>query len=171
MAVMTRPPSPGDRRLERPPGERYREGLGEPAGGATGTDRRPASRLAIVAGSPARALVYGSLAALAGAAATVILGGIVAISAGLLVVAAVTGRIVGLATALGAGPTLGPPARPWAAVALAVLGIAVGQLGLWLYAQREGGVLGLADYLGQTFGVLVPAQVVLAALFAWWAAR
>ena len=51
------------------------------------------------------------------------------------------------------------------------IGLSRGQLGIWAYARSEGGVLGLADYLGQTFGWLVPAQVVLAAFAAWWSAR
>jgi hypothetical protein len=44
-------------------------------------------------------------------------------------------------------------------------------VGLWLYARTEGGVLALPDYLGQTFGLLVPIQVALALAIAWWSAR
>ena len=46
-----------------------------------------------------------------------------------------------------------------------------GQVGLWLYAGSEGGVLSLVDYLGETFGPLVPLQVVIAPAAAWMAAR
>ena len=47
----------------------------------------------------------------------------------------------------------------------------LGQVGLWLFARAEGGVLAPIDYLGQTFGPLVPVEVVLAAVVAWWRAR
>ena len=49
--------------------------------------------------------------------------------------------------------------------------VILGQLGLWLYARIEGGVLSLPDYLGQTFGFLVPLQFAAAMLVAWWTAR
>ena len=100
-----------------------------------------------------------------------LLGGLLAFSAGLLVVWAAAGTVVGWATQLGGGSALGSPLRPAMAVALALIGVALGQVGLWWYAGTEGGVLPLVDYLGQTFGVLVPAQALLAAGFAWWAAR
>jgi hypothetical protein len=57
------------------------------------------------------------------------------------------------------------------AVVLAAIAVLAGQVGLWLYAQTEGGVLTLPDYLGQTFGVLVPLQLVIAVALAWWTAR
>jgi len=57
------------------------------------------------------------------------------------------------------------------AVALAVGSVVLGQLGLWLYARVEGGVLPLGGYLAETFGVLVPFQVAVAAIVAWRAAR
>ena len=41
---------------------------------------------------------------------------------------------------------------------------------LW-FARTEGGVLPLIDYLGQTFGPLVPLQLLLAVGVAWWRAR
>ncbi len=54
---------------------------------------------------------------------------------------------------------------------LAGIGVTIGQVGLWLYARTEGGVLPLIDYLGLTFGALVPLQLLLAAGVAWWRAR
>ena len=99
------------------------------------------------------------------------LGGVLAISAGLLVIAVSIGYGVatGMLVGLGKNPVIRwrwvPP------VMLAVAAILLGQLGLWLYARTEGGVLGLPDYLAQTFGVLVLLQVVLAAVAAWWTAR
>ena len=52
-----------------------------------------------------------------------------------------------------------------------MLAILLGQVGLWLFARSEGGVLSPIDYLAQTFGVLVPLQVLAAAAAAWWTAR
>ena len=94
-----------------------------------------------------------------------------AVSAGLLVAAAAIGYAVGEATVAGAGDTLARATRPWIAAALAAVGALIGQVGLWLFARNEGGVLPLIDYLGQTFGPLVPLELVLAAGFAWWRAR
>jgi hypothetical protein len=54
---------------------------------------------------------------------------------------------------------------------LAAGGVALGQVGLWLLARQEGGVLSLADYLAETFGFLVPAQFLAAAGAAWWRSR
>jgi hypothetical protein len=117
------------------------------------------------------------MAALAGAAATVVLGGVFAMSAGLLVVAAATGYAVGLAMAAGAGAggargaSAKDPAMRWMPPILAVVGVVLGQLGLWLFARTEGGVLSLPDYLGQTFGFVIPLQVLVAGVVAWWTAR
>jgi hypothetical protein len=86
----------------------------------------------------------------------------------LLVVAALIGRYVAVALRAGGAPDHGAEA---VAVGLAILGVALGQLGIWLYARSEGGVLGLLDYLAQTFGWLVPLQLAVAAAVGWWSAR
>jgi hypothetical protein len=156
------PEQPGERRLDRPPSDRYREVV----------DPNAAPQAAIPrAGSPGRGIAFAVLAALAGAGLTVVLGGRLTISAGLLVVAALTGRAVAIALVAGAGDSLPTPRRAWLAAGIAVGGILLGQLGLWLFARTEGGVLALPDYLGQTFGLLVPIQIALALLVAWWSAR
>ena len=147
---MASPQEPGERpnrtRLERPPGERY----DQPAqAGDTTADR------------PFRGLAWAAAVALVGAAVVVALGGPLAISVGLVVVAFVIGRLVGLALR----------GRPAPAVTIALLGILLGQVGIWLFARSEGGVLGLADYLGQAFGWLVVAQLVVGAAVAWWTSR
>lgn len=154
----TLPPSPGERRLDRPPSDRYRDDAAPDAG-------VPPS------GSAARATVLGVLAMVAGAAATVVLGGVLALSAGLLVVAVAAGWIIGGAVRIGARASLSSGARGALAVALAAIGVIIGQVGLWLYARAEGGVLDPVDYLAQTFGLLVPAQAVLALAAAWRTAR
>ena len=139
---------PGERpnrpRLDRPPGARYAEAAEAPT-----------------QASPVRGLAWAALVAVGGAATIVALGGPLAVSLGLIVVAFLIGRFVGL-TLRGRWP---------AAVIIALLAILSGQLGIWLYARSEGGVLGLVDYLGQTFGWLVAAQLLVGAAVAWWTAR
>ena len=163
MAVMTTGSDPGERRLVRPPSDRYR-----PADSAADVD---VDANAGPPGSAARAVLFGALAALTGVLVAVFLGGGLALSAGLLVIWAAAGNAIGLATRIGGGPALAAARRTGVAVALAVAGVALGQVGLWWYAGTEGGVLPLTDFLGQTYGVLVPLQAILASGFAWWAAR
>jgi len=167
------PPVAGERRLARPPSERYgaRPGDERPPGPGPGADAAPGDSAAPSATAPARGIAFGAITALIGAALIVVFGGVVAVSAGLLVVASAVGYAVGLATVIGAADSLSPRGRSWMAGALAGLGVLLGQFGLWLFARAEGGVLAPIDYLGQTFGVLVPVEVVLAAVVAWWRAR
>jgi hypothetical protein len=152
-------PTPGERRLAHPPSDRYRA--------AEAAAVKPADPSASVG----RGLAFATIAAIAGAAVTVVLGGIVTLTGGLIVVAIATGWAVGAGLRLGAGHHLvgGRPVR--IAVAIALAAVALGQIGLWLYARTEGGVLPLPEYLLQVFGVLVLAQAVAAALAAWLTAR
>lgn len=173
----------GERRLARPPSARYGTAPGPDSPPASGpgadsaTGAAPAASGAAPAASapaasaPARGIAFGAIAALFGAALIVVFGGALAVSAGLLVVASAVGYAVGLAVVIGAADTLSLRGRPWIAAVLAGLGVLLGQVGLWLYARAEGGVLTPIDYLGQTFGVLVPLEVVLAAVVAGWRAR
>lgn len=149
------PPLPGERRLARPPSDRYRSDEPEPA----------------PPGTPARGVLYGGIAAAGLAAAVTVLGGVLAVSAGLLVVAAAGGWAVARAVRIGGGAAGGGPFVPGLAIVLAVAGVAAGQLGLWLFARSEGGVLGVVEYLGETFGALVVLQLALAAALAWVSAR
>ena len=105
------------------------------------------------------------LVALAGAVLMVFLAGQLAVSSGLVVVAVVMGRFVGVAlrTARGA---LNPGRRRALALVIAVAGVGVAQVAIWLYARSEGGVLELVDYLGQTFGPLVLVEILFAAVIA-----
>jgi uncharacterized membrane protein YidH (DUF202 family) len=152
---------PGERptrtRLDRPPGERY--------------DQPVQAGEAPSAAGPARGVAWAAIVAVAGAAFVVALGGPLAVSLGLVVVAFLIGRFVALAMRAGTGTTITPGRRAATAVTVAILGILLGQVGIWLYARSEGGVLGLVDYLGQTFGWLVPAQLLVGAAVAWWTAR
>jgi hypothetical protein len=146
---------PGERRLERPPSDRYTSAAPEPASGGEG--------------SHGRGVAFAGLTAVVGAAAITVAGGIFAITAGLVVFAAALGWAV--AEALSRGGDDKPPRRRWLAAGLAVVGVALGQVGLWLVARQEGGTLGVVEYLWEVFGILVPLQLVVAPLVAWWRAR
>jgi len=154
---------PGERRLARAPSERY--------GAAPDREAAAAPAAADPAAAPVRGIAFGVVAALLGGGVIVVLGGAFAISAGLLVAAAALGYAVAVALLAGAGDTLAKPRRPWIAAGLALFGAALGQVGLWLYARNEGGVLAPIDYLAETFGALVPLELLLAAGVAWWRAR
>lgn len=151
-------PIPGERRLAHPPSDRYR--VVEPA---------PAPDDA--AATPTRGVVFGAAAAIAGAAAITVLGGVLAISSGLIVVAGATGWAVAAGLRAGAGGSIRRTRRVRLAVAFAVLAVALGQAGLWAYGRAEGGVLGPLDYLAETFGLLVPVEVAVAWIVAWISAR
>jgi len=110
-----------------------------------------------------------------GALAIVGVGGILASTFGLLLIAGGMGAVIGLVVARAAVPDAGaaPVSRRTVtrvAVALALAGVAFGDLGLWLFALREGGSLGVFDYLWETFGPLVPGVASVAAITAWWGA-
>ena len=53
---------------------------------------------------------------------------------------------------------------------MAIGAVVVADIATWLYALREGGTLGLLDYLLTTFGPFVPGELVVAALGALWGA-
>lgn len=158
----TRPPNTT---LSRAPGERFVTRAGE-AGSGTRTEADGEDRA-----SAARGLAWAALVAVAGAALLTVLAGVFAVSFGLVVVAAVVGRFVGLGLRAGARGGMTRRARETSGVAFAVGSVVVAQLGIWAYARSEGGALGPADYLGQTFGWLVPLQLVVAAVAAWFASR
>jgi hypothetical protein len=152
------PRTPGDRRLAHPPSDRYRV----PEDVAPAVDG---------SASATRGIAYAVLAGLAGTVATIGLGGVLAVSAGLVMVAAATGWAVAIGLRSGAGRDLAPARRMRLALALTSVAIGLGQVGLWVYARSEGGVLGPLDYLGETFGLLVPLQLVIAWVSAWATAR
>jgi hypothetical protein len=149
-------PIPGERRLAHPPSDRYR--AAEPE-----APPRPVS--------PARGLGYATIVLVLGALAIVVCGGVLTLTGGLFAVAAVIGYATAWALRAGAGTTIGRRRRIYLAVAFALASVALGQLGLWLYALTEGGVLPLVDYLGEVFGPLVPIQALIAVLVAWVTAR
>lgn len=115
-----------------------------------------------------------------GAGLLFLLGGLLSTTVGFLFIAAAMGAgvgltLAGLAVGAPSGDGAGPAPMPRAAVRRTALLLAVGAvvlaaLATWLFARSEGGVLGIVDYLWSTFGLLVPAEVVLAALGAAWGA-
>ena len=157
-------PTPGERRLTRPPSERYRE---EEARAAAATSEATTDTSASLARGVALAVVVAAV----GAAGIVVLGGILTVTAGLIVVAAAVGWGVGAALRWGAGSEIGVRPRVATALVLALASVALGQLGLWQYANTEGGMLAPLDYLWDVFGPLVPLEFIVAGVAAWWIAR
>jgi hypothetical protein len=154
------PVTPGERRLAHPPSDRYRL-----------AETPPADERADPGASVVRGVAIAVAAAGLGAVAIVILGGVLTVTAGLVIVAAAIGWGVGAGLRFGAGPQLPPRRRVVIAVVLAIVSVALGQAGLWQYGRTEGGVLAPLDYLAEVYGPLVPLQLVAAAIAAWVGAR
>jgi len=147
--------------------------------------QRPSLQNAVPDRAAAAAAVRGPLAratavGLAGATVLVVVGGVLASTAGLVFVAGATGAGIGLALAAAAvaSPTAStddPPlsrrsAARWS-VAAACIAVLLGAAGTWLVARSEGGTLGPLEYLWTAFGWFVPAELVVASLAAAWGAR
>jgi hypothetical protein len=94
-----------------------------------------------------------------------------AVTAGLVVVAAATGWAVATALRVGAGSALTVDRRRAGAVVGGVAAVVLAQIVIWLVARSEGGVLSLSEYLAETYGVLVLAEITAAGVAAWWTAR
>ena len=162
------PPDAIARRLAEAPSARY----ARPAADPGGPDR--AGR------APRRPIVQAVAIAAVGAGLLFLLGGLLSTTVGLLFIAAATGGGIGLtlaelAVSAPAGDGVGSVPTPRATVRRAAVLLAIGAVLLaavatWLFATSEGGVLGIVDYLWSTFGLLVPGEVVLAALGAAWGA-
>jgi hypothetical protein len=132
---------PGERRrLDHPPSDRYATPPPDDA----------------LDGLPSQRVIRALAAAVIGAAVMTLLGGPLSVTVGLLGIAAVTGWAVGSL----ARPSLG------LAVGIALGSVAVGLVGIWLFARFEGGVLGLPDYLAAVHGLLVPLEFAVAGLVA-----
>jgi hypothetical protein len=153
----------GERRLARPPSDRYRSA--DSAAHAGDGDQEQAR------GSLGRAIAFGALTGLVLAVAITLLGGILLITAGLIAVAGLGGWAIAVAVRAGGLEAVAPSRRRTLAAGLAAAAVLAGQLGLWLFARYEGGVLGPLDYLTETFELLVPLQFLFATAAAWLAAR
>jgi hypothetical protein len=133
---------PGDRRpeparpqLDRPPSDRYvtRSSATDAAAGRLDALLVP---LALVLGT---GIVF------------VFLGGILLVTAGLILVAGFAGWLT--------GRLVSPPIR---AAVVGLAAVVVGLLGIWLFGRIEGGVLGPIDYLAEVEGPIVVVLSLLA---------
>jgi hypothetical protein len=162
---------PGERKqLDHAPAERYAPAI-DPGRGAAPGGSGP---WRTIGGPLARALA----AAVLGAVLLVLVGAVLASTFGLLFVGGAMGAAIGLLLARaavssgssgGAAPLTRAAVR-WLAIALTLAAVVVADIATWLYAQSEGGVLSLLDYLWTTYGPFVPAVPVVAALGAAWGA-
>ena len=118
----------------------------------------------------ARALVPAILAAAVGASVLFFLAGPLGVTSGLLIVSTALGWIVGLAVRP-AGDDSSAGRRVAAAVGLALAACALAWVATWGWSRVEGGALGPFDFLAEVYGVLLPAQIVFAALGAALGAR
>jgi len=157
------PASPGERRLARPPSDRYRAAEERATAAAASTPDPSAS--------VARGIALAVVAALVGAGAIVFTGGVATLTTGLLAIAGLTGLGIALGLLFGAGPHLVRRRRVLLAIGLALGAVALGQLGLWQYGRSLGGVLPLVEYLGEVYGPLVIAEFAIAIVVAGVAAR
>ena len=128
---------PGDRRplLDRPPGERYGASEPEVAADPALVDRI-AWPVAVILGTT---ILF------------TILGGILAITAGLIIVAAFAGWLL--------GKLVSPPPR---AAVLGLVAVVAGFLGIWAFGRLEGGVLDPITYLDEVEGWIVVVACLLA---------
>lgn len=149
---------PDARRLATPPSARY---------GATGVDAEPGPPRS----SLARDVAVAAVLSLIGAGAIVLLGGVLSQTTGLLAVAGIGGIAVGRAVRGEATDDPGRSMRTAVALILALDMVALGNLGTWAFALSEGGVLGPIEYLLETFGPLVPAEIAVGSIAAWLASR
>ena len=143
-------PEPGERRrLDHPPSDRYRPAA--PAGDegvAAAADETPL---------PDRERVLRGIAVgIGGAILITLLGGPLSIVAGLVGAAGAIGYVVGAVMR---------PLRG-AAVLVALGSMALGLVGIWLFAGIEGGVLGIVEYLADVQGLFVPVELVVAGVLA-----
>src|SRR3954453_13422965 len=161
---MTDPPppgTPGQRRLDRAPGERYRGG------------RPPASTASAPAagsGSRRRGLVAATATAAVGAIVYALLGEI-NLDPGLVIVAAVVGWAVALALIWGAGVAAPIPRQALIAAAIAGGAIVAGLLLAWAISRVEGGVLDPVGYTNERYGPLASPEIGVDAGLAWLRAR
>lgn len=123
------------------------------------------------AGSLARAVAFSTIAALIAMGIYLLFAGPLAFSAGLVIVAIFAGRVIGQTAKVGAGSALTSDQRIVVALVITIAWFVVTNVAVWLYAQSEGGVLPIVDYLLETFGPVVPLGGVAAVLAAWWSAR
>lgn len=146
------------RTLPHPPSARYAQPGGEVGGSPRLEDDAATS-------ASWRPELGALLAAIGTAGLLLLLGGVLGMTTGLLFVAGVGGAIIGL---LLAGSPRPRSRLRIAGIALAVGAVLAGAVGGWLIALGQGGALGLVDYLWALTGILVPVEVIVAAIAAAW---
>lgn len=155
MVAMQPPPAPSPepgerRRLDHPPSDRY---------GAAAPDDEGADDAAADSKAPLpdrERVLRGIAVGLGGAIVMTLLGGPLSIVAGLVGAAGAIGYVVGaVMRPLRAG-----------AVLVALGSVALGLIGIWLFAGIEGGVLGIVEYLADVQGLLVPVELLVAGVLA-----
>jgi len=130
----TRQPGEQRPRLDHPPSDRYQpRAAPAPSDDRTG---RIVGPLAVVLG---------------GAIGFVLLGGLMAVTSGLLVLAAVQGWLLGRLVS-----------PPWRAGLVGLAAVTIGLLGIWLFGRIEGGVLDPLTYLAEVHGWALIGFVLLA---------
>ncbi len=122
-------------------------------------------------GSITRAVGFGLVAAAFSGAIFFVFAGPLSFTAGLVVIAIALGRVVGLSVRGGAGTAIDTDARVGISLALTFVGLAAGLTATWLWALGQGGDLPIQEFLAQTYGLLVPLELVAAAGVAWYSAR
>jgi hypothetical protein len=151
---------PAERRLlDRPPSERYARVRSE-ADEDEGLDSARA-------GSIVRVLVGAVVAGVVGGATLIVLASPLALSEPLVIVAGLAGIAIGLAARWGAGSIVNRTRAKRIAAVVAALTIVVVEVVVWQLALAQGGVLPLVDYLAETFGLVVPLELVAAVVGAW----
>jgi len=136
-------PEPGERRrLDHPPSDRYRSTAPDDDGTGQPSDVPLPDRERVL-----RGIAVG----IGGAIVITLLGGPLSITGGLVGAAGVIGFIVGMVM------------RP---LRLGAVVVALGLVGIWLFAGIEGGVLGIVDYLADVQGFLVPIELIVAGVLA-----
>ena len=141
---------PPKRLLDRAPSERLA------AAGSGGSGAGSVPRV----GSTAGAIGFGLVAAAGGIVVHLVAASLLLWTSALVVVAVTIGIVVGLAVAVGGGTTIAPGTRRALAIAFAVGAVVAAVVINW---ALSGMYLGPLDYLAQVYGLLVPAQLVLAA--------
>jgi hypothetical protein len=161
------PTPPAERRLDRPPSDRYLRG---PAGGEAGGEARPTAGAPEPESEPRAGMdprIATGLIAVLTSLLLIVLGGPLSSTEGQLFISGIGGAAMGLVLS---GARLDRRTVLRGAIATAVGAVLLGAAGTWLVARSEGGVLDPIDYLWQTFGLLVPAQALVAAIAAAWGA-
>jgi hypothetical protein len=149
-------PEPGERRrLDHPPSDRF---ASQPISPEAASEESEADAAPL---SDGERILRGVAIGLAGAIAMTVLGGPLSITAGLVGAAGAIGFVIGAVMR----PLRGP------AVAVAVASVALGLVGIWVFALSEGGVLGIVEYLADVQGILVPIELIVAGVLAAGASR